>query len=422
MSLTHEQQLVRDLAAEVRQIADLSEMSERRQRWIDHNGLRPSRPLVLCFPEGAWSELLPADACVCTDPLLRSFERSLRQKITWWQQLRDDNLLDPVFKIGWVKSNNGYGVDIVEHRTDHQGGSCVWDPPLKNLPGDLAKLHFRQWSVDRAETQRRLDMADSIFGDLLKIEVSGHLWWTTGLTNEAIRLVGLEQLMMLMIDDPPAMHQLMAWLRDEQANALDWHEQEGLLSLNSRDDYVGSGGVGYTDELPQSDHEPGQPVRLIDRWGFAESQETVGISPQMFAEFVLPYQVPLLNRFGLACYGCCEPVHDRLDLILEQIPRLRRVSASPWVDQQQMKNRIGNRCIFSRKPNPTQICAMFDEDVIRDDLRQTLRIAGDGPLEIIMKDTHTVQNEPGRLTRWVEIALEEGDRYMQAGGSTARGA
>jgi hypothetical protein len=420
MSLTSEQQIVRRLAEQVRQIADLPEMADRRQRWIDHNGLRPVRPLVLCFPEGAWSELLPSDECECTDPLLRQFEYALRRTITWWHRLHDDNLVDPVFKISWVKSNDGYGVDIVEHRTEHAGGSAVWDPPLKDLPGDLDKLHYRHWSVDRAETQRRLDLADSIFGDLLDVQVSGGLWWTTGLTNEAIRLVGLEQLMMLMMDDPSATHQLMAWLRDEQAHGLAWHEQQGVLGLNSRDDYVGSGGVGYTEQLPQPDHQPGEPARLIDRWGFAESQETVGISPQMFAEFILPYQVPLLNQFGLACYGCCEPVEDRLDLLLEHIPRLRRVSGSPWVDQQKMKNKIGNRCIFSRKPNPTQICAMFDEDAIRADLRQTLRIAGHGPLEIIMKDTHTVQNEPDRLTRWVQIALEEVDRYMQAEGSAAR--
>jgi glycine cleavage system regulatory protein len=57
---------------------------------------------------------------------------------------------------------------------------------------------------------------------------------------------------------------------------------------------------------------------------------------------------------------------------------------------------------------------MFDEDAIRQDLRTTLQIAGSGPLEIIMKDTHTVENQPQRITRWVELALEEVDRYMGA--------
>ena len=50
------------------------------------------------------------------------------------------------------------------------------------------------------------------------------------------------------------------------------------------------------------DHFAGK-VRTIDMWGFAESQETVGVSPRMFAEFIFPDQLPILERFGLNCYG-----------------------------------------------------------------------------------------------------------------------
>ena len=40
------------------------------------------------------------------------------------------------------------------------------------------------------------------------------------------------------------------------------------------------------------------------------------------------------------------------------------------------------------------------------------KVAGDQPLEFIMKDTHTVEHHPERLTRWVQIAYEEIDRYL----------
>ena len=69
---------------------------------------------------------------------------------------------------------------------------------------------------------------------------------------------------------------------------------------------------------------------------------------------------------------------------------------------------LGHAVVFSRKPNPTLIStARFDEDAIRADIRQTLEAAGDGRLEIIMKDVHTLNNEPGRLSRWVQLAREE---------------
>jgi hypothetical protein len=166
--------------------------------------------------------------------------------------------------------------------------------------------------------------------------------------------------------------------------------------------------VGYTDELKPVDASAS--VRLSDMWGFGESQETVGVSPSMFAEFVLPYQIPLLDRFGLNCYGCCEPVEKRIDHILK-VPRLRRVSVSPWADQEAMARKLGGKCVFSRKPHPGLISASFDEGRIREDIRSTLRVAGHGPLEIIMKDVHTVQGKAERISGWVRIALDEiGDR------------
>ena len=153
------------------------------------------------------------------------------------------------------------------------------------------------------------------------------------------------------------------------------------------------------------------PVRPMDLWGFAESQETVGVSPAMFEEFIFPYQLPLLEKFGLNCYGCCEALNLRWDTV-SRIPRLRRVSVSPWCDQAVMAEKLGKNYIFSRKPNPSLVCINFNEEAIRRDLRETLDLAGKGVLEIILKDTHTVENDPSRLSRWVKMALEEVERHQ----------
>ena len=117
--------------------------------------------------------------------------------------------------------------------------------------------------------------------------------------------------------------------------------------------------------------------------------------------------MPVIERFGLCYYGCCEPVHARWP-VLQQIPNLRRVSVSPWCDQAYMAEQLGQDYIFCRKPNPTLIStASWDEEMLRADLRQTLEVAGDCNLEIVMKDVHTLADEPWRLGRWVEIARQE---------------
>ena len=65
------------------------------------------------------------------------------------------------------------------------------------------------------------------------------------------------------------------------------------------------------DDLKSPSH-----VRLKDMWGFAERQETLGISPEMFREFIFPYQNGILERFGLNCCGCCEPLESLPDLLI----------------------------------------------------------------------------------------------------------
>lgn len=407
----NDRQTLRKLAGEVRRIADLPEMQQRKDRWKRHNALNGDRPMVLCFPEGAWRELLPDDVLTCQDATARDWEHGLRHRIYWWQHIRDDAAIEPWFNVAWQVTIGDYGVDIPITRATERG-SFIWDPPIKDLDRDLDKLHFRELSVDREATQRELDLAEEVFGDLLPPRIRGQFWWSMGLTGTAIMFVGLEQLMLYMHDQPDGLRRLMAFLRDDHLNLIQWCHAQGLLSLNNEAEGVGSGGIGCTDELPRAGAEPNQPVRPRDLWCLGESQETVGVSPAMFDEFVLTYQAPLLERFGLICYGCCEQMEQRMDYLAKRVPNVRRVSVSPFSDQHAAAEALAGRYIYSRKPRPTLVGAGFDEQEIREDMRRTLDVAGEQTLEFVLKDTHTVQNEPQRITDWTRIALEEVDRYI----------
>jgi hypothetical protein len=228
------------------------------------------------------------------------------------------------------------------------------------------------------------------------------------MTWTLVNLRGLLQIMYDMVDEPDRLHELMAFLRDGHLAKLDFLEREGLLSLNNGGTYVGSGGFGWTHELPQTDFSGA--VRPCDMWGFGESQETVGVSPEMYAEFVLPYQLPILARFGLNCYGCCEPLDKRWEYV-KQIPRLRRVSVSPWSNRAYMAEQLGANYILSMKPNPADLARDgFDEEKVRAILREDLQATRGCRVEVIMKDNHTIRDDPRRVVRWVQIAREEAER------------
>jgi hypothetical protein len=112
----------------------------------------------------------------------------------------------------------------------------------------------------------------------------------------------------------------------------------------------------------------------------------------------------------LNCYGCCEPLDKRWDVV-KQFPHLRRVSVSPWADKRKMAEQLADKYIYSLKPNPADLAmSTFDEERIRADLREVLQITRNCCVEIIMKDNHTIRNDPQRVIRWVQLAREEAER------------
>ena len=90
------------------------------------------------------------------------------------------------------------------------------------------------------------------------------------------------------------------------------------------------------------------------------------------------------------------------------IPNVRKVSMSPWANQERGAAEIQSDFVFSRKPNPALLAFDgFDPEAVRDDLitsrdcvRNTIA-AGNHP-----EDISTVRHEPQRLFEWGKIAMQ----------------
>jgi hypothetical protein len=251
-------------------------------------------------------------------------------------------------------------------------------------------------------------MAKYVFEGILHVELRGQWWWSLNPSNDLAYMRGLEQLMTDFYDHPNELHRLMAFLRDGILHKLDFLQTNNLLSRNDGNIYVGSGGFGFTDELLAPEFN-GQ-VHICDMWGFSESQETTYISPAMFDEFIFSYQLPLMEPFGLTCYGCCEPMEKRWEIV-KKARNLRRVSVSPWADPEKMKEALSGDYIYSYKPNPADIAQEHsDWERIRKQLREIVQLTRDCRVEIIMKDNHTIGRNPENVKRWCKIAKEEAER------------
>ncbi len=396
---------LRDLAARVADIAQTPEQAERRELWKRHNGLENVRPMVLCFPEGAWRELLPHDSMTLEDPFWSEIEWHLRHILYHFEHHHDDLTLEPVFRLPIQVTHTGWGMKSRRLGSDDPSRAWKWDPALKN-PKELSKLHYPTIIYDEDDTNRKLANVRDVFGDRLEVERSGANWWNpVSVVGILAELRGLGQLMLDLCDRPEWVHEAMSLLSEGVRRLMCELESRNLLTLTNRDHYVGSGGLGYSDELPAPGFD-GTHVRLCDTWGFAEAQEVSEVSPRMHEEFCLQYQIPLLEAFGLNCYNCCEDITHKFKTI-KKIPRLRRVSVSPWTDRRVAAEELGDDFIYSWKPNPVMVAADYDPDLIRQVTRETLEITRGCVVEMILKDTHTINNHPERLTVWTDICREE---------------
>ena len=408
VAITAEDRLVlRRLAERVAAIAASEKMAEIRRHWSEHNSLKRTRPLVFCDPENGWNEIITDVQMGCRGKLARRWEMDLRKEIFWGEMMGDDKPVEPEFVVPYTTAPDDWGLKTTFHQGGG-GGSYSWEGAIRDYDADLKRMRAPQVEIDWETTNGCVELAREVLGDLLPVRLKGVWWWSLGITCPAAMFRGLQNLMCDFIEHPDELQELFSIISRGHLAKLDYLEAHGLLSLNNDGTYVGSGGFGFTDQLPQPDFA-GQ-VRCQDLWGFTESQETLNVSPAMYERFVFPYEKPIMERFGLTCYGCCEPLHGRWHVV-RQHPRLRRVSCSAWVNVEKMADFLGDRYIFSMKPNPAVLAVPeIDPEAIRKGLREVLEKTRGCVVELIMKDNHTLANRPENAVTWCRIAREEAER------------
>lgn len=380
--------------------------AERRRLWKLHNSLQPCRPLILVFPEGAWTELLPDRMLQCADPAARKIEWQLRSRLYHHEHFQDDQVHGRDWVVDKVIYNTGWGLERKTSGLVTARGSWHFEPVLRE-PADLKKLRYPEIRYDEAATQKALLEAQELFGDILDVRLKGISHISFHLMALYTGWRGLEEMMMDMYENPGMLHDALAFLTAGHQRMLQQYVDQNLLSLNNDFTYQNSGGNGWTDELPAPGFNPDR-VRLCDLWASAEAQELTAVSPDQHEEFALQYERQLLAPFGLTGYGCCEDLTHKLDRVC-RLPHMRRISIAPSANVDLCAPQLGNRFIFSWKPQPAHLVGAFDEPMIRQYIRHTVDVARQHGcvLEMILKDTHTCEHHPERFDRWTQIAREE---------------
>ncbi|MCM8768162.1 MAG: hypothetical protein NC911_00530 [Candidatus Omnitrophica bacterium] len=402
-----DKKIIRDLAKQVKEIASLPIQEEKRRLWRKLNRLEAERPMVL-IAQVCWNEMNVNEELnvLCESPECQHYEIRLRRLLYQWRHFPVDMVMEPFIPVFKAVSSTGFGIEVKEEILVTDPTSSVVSHKFINqfeTESDLEKIKEPLVSYDEGETQRQLEVAEELFGGLLEVRSRGvepylSLW------DPLATWMGVENALLALVERPDYIHQILDRMPSGYLSLLDQLEKNGLLCPPQS--LIHCTGA-WTDELPAFGYNPEKP-RTKDIWMFGLAQMLGTVSPKMFKEFEVDYTARIANRFGLVYYGCCEPLHDKIAEV-RLIPHVRKISMSPWVDQEKAAEQIGRDFVFSRKPNPAFLAgSVFDEELVRKDLFQTKKICQNYgcSLEFILKDISTVRYQPERLFQWAKVAME----------------
>jgi hypothetical protein len=403
----HDRDIIRRLAGEVAEIAALPIQEEKRAMWRRLNGLKPVRPMVT-IDQVCWNEMNVDDELTlrCDDAECKGYEWYLRSTLYQWKHFPVDMVVEPFVRVGMAINNSGFGVGAKDTVAVTDPTNSVVGHAYANqfvTDADLEKIQTPVVSHDAAETARRLAVAHELLDGILDVRPWGmdpylSVW------DPISSWMSVEEACFALIDRPDYMRELATRVMNGYMRMLDQAEAQGLLCHHQS--LVHCTGA-FTDELPAPGFTPDKP-RTQDIWMFGLAQMFSTVSPAMFDEFEVEMCRPIFERFGLVYYGCCDPL-DRKMTEVRKIPHVRKISMSPWVDEELGASEIGPNYVYSRKPNPALLAWFtFDEAEVRKHLQASVDACAKFgcPLELILKDISTVKYEPQRLWRWAEIAME----------------
>lgn len=416
---TWERDRLRELAKNQLDYAESERNRERVQQWYRHNDLQGIRPMVQLEMMTFEQEILP-QRLKCISASARALEMQLLRNFLNMELFDDDRVVPDYFPIGYNTWFKLFDIDVnIEHAQmdGHESVAHHFIPALGDLEEayDAGLIKPSTYGVDLERTRERRQFAEEIIGDILPVRMKTDCLYSVP-TQMLVHIMSMEQMMYNIYDYPELFKKMMNQIANDTLSYFRMLEEKQLLRPTTGFENVGQGTFAFTHDLPGEEVLTERPLTASDVWGFMDSQETVGISPDMYEEFIYPCYKTISEQFGLLSYGCCEPLHPIWDRCISNLKNLRKVSVSPWCDENFMGERLrGSRVIYHRKPSPNflGINSSLDEDALRKHFRTTLHAARGCKLEFTQRDVYTLHHNIEKGRRYIEILREEIENCWQ---------
>lgn len=402
-----EKEYLRELAKIQLELAEAPENKEKIKLWYAHNRGEVTVPVVVAEMASFSGDLMPA--VKCQSPVAKQIEHEFQSNIISQKYIADDKVVPNFLRFSFMPEFHEFSMNI--EKTFASSIGFTQKHPIKNLEEDWHKLKPSTWSFDKEDFNQKISAARDAVGDIMEVVPHNYsLTWYPAPSSKVVDLMGMEEMLISLYDYPELMHKLYQFIVDDIKAYISWQEKVGLLTPNNGNTFAGSGSYGFSKELSSA-----SPCTAKGMWGNLNSQETVGVSPDMYFEFMFPYYKQLSELFGLVYYGCCEPVDPIWESSVSKLSGLRKVSISPWCKEEFMGEALrGTNIIYSRKPSPNFVGVgeKLDELGFTEHIEKSLRAARGCAMEIIFRDVYTLGGDKHKAGRAVELVRRAAAKYF----------
>ncbi|MCL2363693.1 MAG: hypothetical protein FWC71_03410 [Defluviitaleaceae bacterium] len=386
--------ILRELAKQQQEYAHLPIMQKREEMWHNHNALI-GNDVPIHFEVGPFShELTPP--LKTTSDFARNIEWNIYGNMLNHLFVDDDRVVPKTYDIAWHTRFVLFGIEVSRHHGE--GLAFLYNHVIKDLRDDFHKLGAPIISLDKESTLNEKAMVEDIIGDILPTRVVNGYAYAASATQEIVKLMGMEAMYVALFDYPELVLQMMERLTDAHVEYFRLIKQENIP--NNGNDWVWQGSFGF------------HPDNVL--WGYADSQETEGISAEAYAEFFFPSYQRIAAEFDLFSYACCEPVHRIWEPCLRKLNNLRKLSISNWCDEAFMGEALrGTQTIYFRKPGPNFVGVgkTLDEDAFAKHIQKSLTAARGCKLEIAFRDVLTTVGDMTKPRRAVQITRNQIEKH-----------
>ncbi|MCL2003678.1 MAG: hypothetical protein FWG72_06715 [Oscillospiraceae bacterium] len=395
-----DRQILRDLAAKQMELAHSPQTAKLRDEWTLHGTFdSASRPMIL-IETGTFQNDVILKLMRCEGKEARELERELLMGVVNHTLFGDDTVVKDYVPVIPHRYFVPFGIEVKQERAGESLGH-QFIHVINDLEQDFHKFGKSRFGINWEDTLRELDCKNEVYGDILPVRKAGFSLYCC-LTQDIVHIMKMEDMFTAMFDYPELFHQMMSMLVNDYLEFFDLLETENALLPTYDECHLSQGSYSFNGELPRQ----GTDIKTTDIWGFLDSQETSGISPAMFAEHIAPHYRRIAERYGLLSYGCCEAVDPVWDCFLSGLDNLRKVSVSPWANEDFMGEKLrGKNIVYMRKPtsNLLGLGSALDEQAVMEHIGRTVAAAKGCYLEIIQRDVYQIQNTPDKVRRYVEL-------------------